>query len=163
LAVVSTHLRAARGPATAGEGRAPAGVEREAAISQLVSGLVSEYIGSAPRARTYLNGNVLTVVVEDSLTAGEQRLVRDGMRELVLSTRRAFQQTMREDLIAGVEQLTGRRVRLSANEMAPDIAVEVFVLDSEGVMRQRTSHSGGTQSQPPMAGRGHAPWHRPSG
>ncbi len=109
--------------------RALPGMEREAAISELVSGLVSEYIGRGPRARTYLNGDVLTVVVEDSLTAGEQRLVRDGMSELVLSTRRAFQRTMREDLIAGVEQLTGSKVRLSANQMEPDITVEVFVLD----------------------------------
>ncbi len=105
------------------------GRERAAAISELVSGLVSEYIGHGPTARTYLNGDVLTVVVENSLTAGEQRLVRDGMSELVLSTRRAFHQTMREDLIARVEQLTGSKVRLSANQMEPDITVEVFVLD----------------------------------
>jgi uncharacterized protein YbcI len=110
------------------------GTEPEAAISELVGGLVSEHIGPGPEARTYLNGEVITVVLTDTLTKGEERLVRDGMSELVLGTRRAFQQTIREDLVAGIEEITGRRVRVSASEMRPDITVEVLVLDgsSEG-------------------------------
>jgi uncharacterized protein YbcI len=105
-----------------------------AAITDLVGGLVMEYIGHGPKARTYLNGDLIMVVLEDTLTAGEERLVRDGMSELVLSTRRAFQQTMREDLVAGVEEITGRRVRVSANDMKPNITVELLVLEgsSEG-------------------------------
>lgn len=112
------------------------GAEPEAAISTLVGGLVSEHIGPGPKARTYLNGEVVTVVLTDTLTKGEERLVRDGMSELVLGTRRAFQQTIRQDLVAGVEEITGRRVRVSASEMTPDITVEVLVLDgsSEGDM-----------------------------
>jgi hypothetical protein len=58
--------------------------------------------------------------------------VRDGESEMVISTRMPFQQTMREDLIAGIEEITGRKVRVSANHMEPaepDIAVETFVLD----------------------------------
>ena len=105
------------------------GAEPEAAISALVGGLVSEHIGPRPKARTYLNGEVVTVVLTDTLTKGEERLVRDGMSELVLGTRRAFQQTMRKDLVAGIEEITGRRVRVSASEMRPDITVEVLVLD----------------------------------
>ncbi len=107
-------------------------VEPAAAIQSLAGGLVSEYMGSAPTVRTYLNGDVLTVVVEDALTGGERRLVRDGMGELVLSTRRAFQQTMRADLMAGVEEITGRKVRLAASEMDPDLTVEVLVLADPG-------------------------------
>ena len=110
------------------------GAEPEAAISALVGSLVSEHIGSGPKARTYLNGEVVTVVLTDTLTKGEERLVRDGMSELVLGTRRAFQQTIRQDLVMGIEELTGRRVRASASEMRPDITIEVLVLDgsSEG-------------------------------
>jgi uncharacterized protein YbcI len=104
-------------------------LEPATAVSDLVGSLVGEYIGHGPKARTYLNGDVITVVLEDTLTKGEERLVRDGMSELVLSTRRAFQQTMRADLVAGVERITGRRVRVSASEMLPDITVEVLVLD----------------------------------
>jgi len=111
-------------------------LEPATAVSDLVGSLVGEYIGHGPKARTYLNGDVITVVLEDTLTKGEERLVRDGMSELVLGTRRAFQRSMRDDLVAGVERITGRRVRVSASEMRPDITVEVLVLDgSLGVHR----------------------------
>jgi uncharacterized protein YbcI len=106
------------------------GAEPEAAISALVGGVVSEHTGPRSKARTYLNGDVITVVLTDTLTKGEERLVRDGMSELVLGTRRAFQQTVRQDLVAGIEEITGRRVRASASEMSPEITVEVLVLDS---------------------------------
>ncbi len=105
------------------------GSDCAAAISDLVGALVTEYVGRGPRAHTYLSENVITIILEDTLTAGERRLVGDGMRELVLSMRMAFQQTMREDLIAGIEQITGRRVRLSANHMNAELAVETLVLD----------------------------------
>jgi uncharacterized protein YbcI len=108
------------------------GAEPEAAISALVGGVVSEHTGPRSKARTYLNGDVITVVLTDTLTKGEERLVRDGMSELVLGTRRAFQQTIRQDLVAGIEQITGRRVRVSASQMSPEITVEVLVLDSPG-------------------------------
>lgn len=114
--------------------RFPVDVQHDDAVSELVGCLVGEYLGRGPKARTYLNGDVITVVLEDTLTKGEERLVRDGMSELVLEMRSAFQQTMREDLITRVEELTGRKVRASANEMQSDISVEVLVLDgaSEG-------------------------------
>jgi len=47
--------------------------------------------------------------------------------------RRALQDTMREDLIAAVEALTGREVEafLSDNLHDPDIAVEIFLMGSD--------------------------------
>jgi uncharacterized protein YbcI len=117
------------------------GRECAAEISDLVGGLVAEHLGRGPKAHTYLSEDVITVVLEDTLTQGERRLVRDGMSEQVLSTRLAFQQTLREDLIAGIEQITGRRVRASANEMTPDIAVEAMALDgSQGGNMVRGGH-----------------------
>jgi uncharacterized protein YbcI len=106
---------------------------REAAISDLVGCLVGEYLGHESKARTYLNEDVITVILEDTLTKGEERLVRDGMTELVLRMRGAFQQTLREDLISRVEGLTGRKVRVSANQMTSDLTVEVLVLDGASV------------------------------
>ena len=106
--------------------------ERAAAISNLVVKLVNEYTGRGPtKARTYIAEDLVTVVLQDSLTKGERSLVRDGRADLVLRVRLAFQGTMREDLIAGVEGLTGRKVRafLSANHMEPDVAIESFLLD----------------------------------
>jgi uncharacterized protein YbcI len=70
------------------------------------------------------------VVLQDGMTRGERSLVRDGRTELVLSTRKAYQETMREDLVAAVEEITGRTVYafLSDNHADPDVAVECFVL-----------------------------------
>ncbi len=102
-----------------------------AAISNAVVRLLAEYTGRGPtKARTYINDDYIAVVLQDTLTKGERSLVRDGRTELVLSTRHAYQQTMREDLVAAVERLTGRTVLafLSDNHADPDIAVESFVL-----------------------------------
>jgi uncharacterized protein YbcI len=51
----------------------------------------------------------------------------------VLRTRRAFQSAMRKEAIAGIEELTGRTVRvfMSDNHIDPDVAVECFVLEPE--------------------------------
>jgi len=106
-----------------------------AAISKLVVRLVSEYTGRGPtRARTYLNENLITVVLQDSLTQGERSLLQDGRHDLVLAVRHAFQEAMRADLITGVEELTKRTVSvfLSANHTDPDIAVETFMLVPDG-------------------------------
>jgi uncharacterized protein YbcI len=102
------------------------------AISNLVVRLMSDYTGRGPtKARTYMNDNLITVLLQDTLTKGERSLVRNGKEDLVLSTRLAFQMTMREDLQTGLERITGRTVRafMSSNHMDPDVAVEVFVLD----------------------------------
>jgi uncharacterized protein YbcI len=105
------------------------------AISNLVVGLMSEYTGRGPtKARTYLEDDFVSVVLHDLLTKGERSLVHDGKADLVLDMRRAFQATMRQDLVGGVERLTGRRVIafMSANHIDPDLAVESFVLAPEG-------------------------------
>ena len=101
------------------------------AISNFVVRLLSEYTGrGATRARTHFNDDLITVVVQDLMTKGERSLIRDGRAELVLETRRAYQVSMREDLSAGVEDITGRKVVafLSANHIDPDIAIESFML-----------------------------------
>jgi uncharacterized protein YbcI len=102
-----------------------------AAISNAVVRLLAEYTGRGPtKARTYVNDDLISVVLQDTLTKGERSLVRDGKTELVLDTRKAYQHTMSEDLVAAVEQITGRTVHafLSDNRTDPDIAVESFVL-----------------------------------
>jgi uncharacterized protein YbcI len=72
---------------------------------------MSEYTGRGPtRARTYLNDNLVTVVLQDTLTKGERSLVDDNLAEAVLKMRKAFQGTMRHDLINGIEKILGRKV-----------------------------------------------------
>ncbi|HKG38067.1 MAG TPA: Na-translocating system protein MpsC family protein [Conexibacter sp.] len=102
-----------------------------AAISNAVVRLLSEYTGRGPtKARTYINDDYIAVVLQDTLTKGERSLVRDGRTELVLDNRKAYQQTMANDLVAAVEELSGRTVHafLSDNHADPDVAVESFVL-----------------------------------
>lgn len=108
---------------------------RAAAISNLVVRLLSEYTGRGPtRARTYLNTDLVTVLVADTLTKGERSLVRDGQHERVLDTRKAYQATMRDELVGGVEEIMERRVVafFSDNSIEPDMALEAFYLAPEG-------------------------------
>ena len=103
-----------------------------AAISNHVVRLFAEYTGRGPtRARTTIRDGVVVCVTEDTLTKAERRLTQEGEGELVVTVRRRFQSTMRDDLVAGVELLTGRRVVafLSDHDAGADMAAEVFVLD----------------------------------
>jgi uncharacterized protein YbcI len=110
--------------------RVPSGTVA-AAISSATVKLLHEYTGRGPtKARTYINENLISVVLEDTMTMGERSLVRDGEIELVMTTRKAFQRTMGPQLIAAVEEHSGRKVAafLSDNHAEPDVAVESFVL-----------------------------------
>ncbi len=111
------------------------GFSKSAAISNLVVRLLSEYTGRGPtKARTYLSDDVVTVVLHDTLTKGERSLVDGELAEVVLTLRKAFQGTMRHDLVGGVEEILGRRVAafMSDNHIDPDLAVEIFVLAPHG-------------------------------
>jgi uncharacterized protein YbcI len=106
------------------------GGSQSAAISQSVVRLLSEHTGRGPtKARTTISKDLITVVLEATLTKGERSLVANGKGDLVLTTRHAFHQTMRSDLVTAVQDITGRDVAafMSANHIDPDMAVEVFV------------------------------------
>lgn len=105
-----------------------------AAISNAVVRLMSEYTGRGPtKARTHVHEDLITVVLQDTLTKGERSLVRDGASDLVLRMRKAYQTTMADDLVAAIEMITQRRVMafLSDNHIEPDVAIESFVLAPE--------------------------------
>ena len=111
-----------------------------ASISKAVVQLFTEHTGRGPtRARTTIDGDLVVVILQDGLTKAEHALVRAGKGDEVLRLRRAFQDTMSEDLIAAVERLTQRTVQafMSANHNEPDAAAEIFILDGEA----RTSGS----------------------
>jgi uncharacterized protein YbcI len=100
-------------------------------ISSHVVHTMSEYTGRGPtRVHTTMNGELISTVLRDTLTKGERSLAAEGRGRLVLEMRKAFQETMRGDLVAGVEEITGRSVIafLSDNHIDPDIAIESFVL-----------------------------------
>ena len=111
-----------------------------AAISNAVVGLLHDYTGRGPtHARTTIGADTIVVTLRDSLTKAERTLAGRGQELEVLAMRRAFQNTMRGELIAAVERLTGRTVEafLSDNLHEPDVAVEIFLMrrgDGDGNM-----------------------------
>jgi len=114
-----------------------------AAISNRVVAVYADHIGRGPtKARSYLNDSVVTCLLEDTLTRAERKLVESGRRDAVLEVRATFQETMRSELTAAIEELTGRRVRamIGGAQLEPDIASQVFLLDG-------TAPSGATATQ----------------
>ena len=110
----------------------PLGGPLQLALSNALVGLMREYTGRGPtKARTTIRENVVVVMLGQTLTKGEQALVKKGRTELVLALRREYQEAMREESSAKVAELTGRQVVafLSANHLDPDLAAEIYVLD----------------------------------
>jgi uncharacterized protein YbcI len=104
---------------------------RLAAISTLTVGLFGQYTGRGPsKARTFIDDDVVVVVLQDMLTTAELTLVEHDRAKIVLATRKIFHEVMSEQLIAGIEQILQRSVIacLSDNHIDPDIAIAVFVL-----------------------------------
>ncbi|HKO26425.1 MAG TPA: Na-translocating system protein MpsC family protein [Solirubrobacteraceae bacterium] len=102
------------------------------AISNAVVGVLREYTGRGPtKARTTIRDNVVVVMLEQTLTKGEQVLVDKGRGDRVLALRREYQEAMREEGSARVGELTGRKVvaMMSANHLNPDLGAEIYVLD----------------------------------
>ena len=103
----------------------------QAAISDAAVHLLREYTGRGPtKARTVISGDLVTILLGDTLTKGETRLVEAGKPDRVLDLRHDFQKVMRDDLVHAVEKEVGRDVIafMSANHIDPDYGVEVFVL-----------------------------------
>ncbi len=116
--------------ATTAHGGSPA-----LAISNLTVRLLSEFTGRGPtKARTYIQDDLVTIVLRDTLTKAERRLAEANRMALVLDTRRTFQAIMAEPLVTGVEEILGRKVLafLSANHVDPDVAIESFLLEPNG-------------------------------
>jgi uncharacterized protein YbcI len=133
-------------PSTETQDWAPGSLPME--ISNLIVRLFAEYTGRGPNtARTSIRDNVVVCVTQNSMTKGERRLVLEGESDLVVSIRRKFQTTMRDDLVAGVETLTSRTVLsfMSDHDAEHDYAAEIFVLD------------GAPRSVSPLSGEDDAP------
>ena len=113
----------------------PDGGALNAAISEAIVGLLAERTGRGPtKARTTFDRDLIVVVLQNTLTAGERFLATSDRTDQVLEMRRAYQDAMSTDCVAAVEDLTGRTVAafMSANHIDPDLAAEVFVLKPAG-------------------------------
>lgn len=120
-----------------------------AKVSDGVGRVVAEFHGRGPTSvRTTLTGDLVITVMRDTFTKAEHKLIETGQAEVVRDLRLRFQQTMRDDLIAVVQDATGHRVEafFSDHHIDPDIAVETFLLFNEDV--GRGLDQGGWQPQP---------------
>jgi uncharacterized protein YbcI len=103
-------------------------------ISREMVGLMKEYIGRGPtHARTYVSGNVIVCLMQDTMTKAEHSLARSGKLEAVRHTRRLFQEALRDEAIALVEHHTCRKVVscMSDHDIERDFASELFVLEED--------------------------------
>jgi uncharacterized protein YbcI len=126
---------------TEAEPEHPPGRSLYLAISNAVVAVLREYTGRGPmKARTTIRDNVVVVMLEQTLTKGEQVLVDKGRGDRVLALRREYQEAMREEGSARVAELTGRNVvaMMSANHLNPDLGAEIFVLDGPLDLRATT-------------------------
>lgn len=101
-------------------------------ISNAVVLTFKDYTGKGPtRARTYVNDNLVVCLLEDTRTRAESSLIDAGEVASVMATRKKFQDTMRQRLVADVEEITGRKVIafMSDSHLEPDFASETFVLE----------------------------------
>jgi uncharacterized protein YbcI len=106
--------------------------ELAAKISNTVVRALQRTTGRGPTmAKTTLGDNGVFVVLQDTLTRGEQTLADAGEHEAVLNLRHRWQMIMKNDVSREIEELTGRKVIgfMSDNHIDPDLAVEVFVLE----------------------------------
>ena len=119
------------GGSMAGKGPLKGG-ELNAAVTSALVGIHTEHLGRGPRsASTFHHGPVLVTLMHDILTNAEKWLARTDRGDAVKHIRQLYQETMEADFCAAVERLTGRKLIafISGNQIAPDIAAEVFILD----------------------------------
>jgi uncharacterized protein YbcI len=107
-----------------------------AEISAAAVQLLREYTGRGPtKSRTTIDRDSVMIMLGDTLTKGERKLVERGMAERVLALRHDYQTAMRDELVHAVEETLERNVIafMSQNHVDPDLAVEVFLLEPEPV------------------------------
>lgn len=118
--------------AKSGESGELRGGELNAAVTSALVGIHNEYLGRGPKtASTFHQGNVLVTLMYDVLTPAERSLARHEHFDAVSNIRLLFQGTMEADFRAAVERLTGRTIVafISGNQLDPDVAAEIFILD----------------------------------
>jgi uncharacterized protein YbcI len=126
-----------------------------AEISTAAVQLIAEYTGRGPtKAHTVINRDSVMILLADTLTKGERTLAKNGMAEHVLDTRKRYQRAMKAELVATVEEHTGRKVVafMSDNHVEPDMAAEVFVLEPLPGGDGAQPDAGGDGAQPDAQG-----------
>jgi uncharacterized protein YbcI len=115
------------------EPRQLTGGELNAAITSALVGIHTEYLGRGPtNASTFHHGNILVTLLHGVLTNAEKSLAKTDRAPIVKNIRQLLYDTLEADSRAAVERLTGRTVLafISGHHLDPDIATELFILDT---------------------------------
>ncbi len=107
-------------------------------ISNAITHLHREHYGrGATTMRTIIQRNYVVGFLDDIYTPVERTLIDSGRLEAVRQTRNLFQDAMGPKFRDAVEAATGRRVVAFMSQVCfdPDMAAEIFVLESEPVDR----------------------------
>jgi len=107
--------------------------QARANISRRIVQLHKEYYGKGPdKAKTYLDGDAVLVILRGGFTRVEQTLLDEGHGRAVIEQRMQFQEVMRDRFMEVIEGETGRKVVafMSGSHQDPDLLAEVFVLET---------------------------------
>jgi uncharacterized protein YbcI len=107
---------------------------RSLELSNAISRLHKQFIGRGPtNTRTTIDGDLVVCLLEGGFTVAEQTLSDNDKHDLVVAGRVGLQDSMRQAMIAAVQEVMGRRVRsfMSANDLEHNLQTEIFVLVTE--------------------------------
>jgi uncharacterized protein YbcI len=108
------------------------GGELAGTISTTFVALLKEHGDRGPtKCRTYIDDDLIIVLMRGGYSRMENTLFEDGKWLDVRSMRHTFQDTMEGRFTETIERLTGREVAafMSASHQRPDLQIEAFVLD----------------------------------
>jgi uncharacterized protein YbcI len=139
------------------------GVEAvECRIAERMGEIQADYYGIAPRKAEahYLPGKIVTVVLRETFTKAEERLIAHGSGEPLREGRERFQRLSEDQFVSVIEQQTGEQVAtfVSTTHLDDAVAVEVFLLDGDG---QRTDMAAFERSQELETGGSRRPEQQP--
>jgi uncharacterized protein YbcI len=106
-------------------------------ISRRIVQLHKEFYGRGPtKAKTYVNDDVVTVLMRGGFSRVEETLMQEGRGDSVIAQRMDFQEVMIDRFKEVVEEETGREViaMVSGSHQHPDLLIEVFVLESTDLL-----------------------------
>jgi uncharacterized protein YbcI len=119
--------------------------EQASRISREMVRLMRKIAGRGPtKARTTIGRDHVLVMFHETLTEGERNLVDAGHDAQVEGLRSSYQELLRDDAEALIEETLGRKVIgfMSTNHFDPDMAAEVFVLDPFEEPQSQTPQEG---------------------
>ena len=115
-------------------GQAPASRGEQAAhISREMVKLMRDIVGRGPtKARTTIARDHVLVMFQETLTQGERNLIDNGYVDQVEAVRGGYQEVLEDRAVKLIEATLDRKVIgfMSTNHFEPDLAAEVFVLES---------------------------------